>query len=130
MKNQDTQAEFEEPPGHRRPPHPWEDVFPTPEEVASLSPSGPFCVETTSFAKLMASDDPSCPVRRQTVPIAHDLVPFEVKLTVSLAKDAYFSVLGLVHCHPDIVGNRHAQFNTADYKEIPAPMILNTEGKQ
>ena len=26
MKDQDIQVEFEEPPGHERPPYPWEDV--------------------------------------------------------------------------------------------------------
>lgn len=104
MKNQDAQVEFEEPPGHRRPPHPWEDVPLPLEEVAGLSASGPLIMENTPyFASLMLPDDPNCLIRRQIVPTAHELVPFETKMADSLAEDAHSPVPGPVHYYPNRV---------------------------
>jgi L-lysine 2,3-aminomutase len=80
VKNQDAQVEFEEPPGHGRPPHPWEDVSLTPEEVAGLSPLALLRVDITPYsASLMGHDDSKRPIPRQIVPAAHELVPFEAK---------------------------------------------------
>jgi hypothetical protein len=80
VKNQDTQVEFEEPPGHGRPSHPWEDVSLTPEEVAGLSPLALLRVDITPYsARLMGHDDSKCPTPRQIVPTAHEPVPFEAK---------------------------------------------------
>jgi lysine 2,3-aminomutase len=125
-----TDVEFEEPPGHGRPPQPWEDIplkqwndwrwqlthrlntiedFArvirlTPEEVAGLSAPGRFRVDVTPyFASLMDPDDPSCPIRRQIVPTVHELVPFEAEMADSLAEEAHSPVPGLVHRYPDRV---------------------------
>jgi lysine 2,3-aminomutase len=126
----ETDIEFEEPPGHGRPPYPWEDFPPkqwndwrwqlthrlntiedfarvirlTPEEVAGLSAPGRFRVDVTPyFASLMDPDDLNCPIRRQIVPTIHELVPFEAEMTDSLAEDAHSPVPGLVHRYPDRV---------------------------
>jgi hypothetical protein len=90
MKNQDAQVEFEKPPGHGRPPHPWKDVplaqwndrrwqlshrlntvgdfaqviHLTPEKVEGCLAPGLLCVDVTPcFASLMDPEDPACPVR-------------------------------------------------------------------
>lgn len=130
MKNQDTQVEFEEPPGHGRPPHPWEDVplthwndwrwqlshrlntvedfvqviRLTPEEVEGLSTPGLLRVNVTPyFASLMDPDDSTCPIRWQVIPTSRELTPFEAELEDSLAEDAHSPVPGLVHRYPDRV---------------------------
>ena len=161
---EEAKIEIEEPPGHERPPHPWEDVpltqwkdwrwqlthrlntvedfarviHLTPEEVAGLSAPGRFRVDITPyFASLMDPDDSNCPIRRQVVPTAQELVPFEAEMSDSLAEDAHSPVPGLVHRYPDrvlmlvttqcasycryctrsrMVGDPHAQFSSADYE--------------
>jgi lysine 2,3-aminomutase len=126
----ETRSEFEEPPGHGRPPHPWGNVPPeqwndwhwqlthrlntveelsqvirlTPEEAAALSAPGHFRVDITPyFASLMDPDDPSCPIRRQVIPTVHEMVPFQAEMVDSLAEDAHSPVPGLVHRYPDRV---------------------------
>ena len=112
------------------PPHPWEEVPPelwndwrwqlghrlntveelaqvihlTPDEVAGLSAPGRFHVDITPyFASLMDPDDPDCPIRRQVMPTAQEVVPFEAEMADSLAEDAHSPVPGLVHRYPDRV---------------------------
>jgi lysine 2,3-aminomutase len=111
----------------------------TPEEVEGLSAPGRFHVDVTPyFASLMDPEDPTCPIRRQVIPTSYEAVPFEAEMTDSLAEDAHSPVPGLVHRYPDralmlvttqcasycrfctrsrIVGNGHAQFNTAAYEQ-------------
>ncbi len=155
--------EFEEPPGTGRPPHPWGNVPPsqwndwrwqlshrlssleelsqvihlTPSEREALASPERFRTDITPyFASLMDPDDPNCPIRRQVVPTAHELVPFAAEMEDSLSEDAHSPVPGLVHRYPDrvlmlvttqcasycryctrsrVVGNSHAQFSPADY---------------
>ena len=124
------EQEFEEPPGQRRLPYPWQDVpfaqwndwrwqlshrlntvddFAqvlrlTPDEVAGLSAPGRFRVDVTPyFASLMDADDPSCPIRRQVLPTHQELVPFEAEMADSLAEEDHSPVPGLVHRYPDRV---------------------------
>ena len=86
------------------PPHPWEHVPPedwqdwrwqmthrlrtvedfsrfvnlTPDEAVGLSAPERFHVDVTPyFASLMDSEDPNCPIRRQVIPTALELIPFE-----------------------------------------------------
>lgn len=148
-----------------KPPHPWENVPLTQwndwrwqlshrlntvedfeavinltgEERAGLTASGLFRVDVTPyFASLMDPDDPNCPIRRQIMPTARELVPFTAEMVDSLAEDAHSPVPGLVHRYPDrvlmlvttqcasycrfctrsrIVGDSHAQFSPADYQQ-------------
>jgi lysine 2,3-aminomutase len=127
---EEKELEFEEPPGHGSPPHPWEGVplaqwgdwrwqlshrlktvedlasviHLTPEEVAGLSAPGRFRVDVTPyFASLMDPDDPACPIRRQVIPTVHELIPFEAEMADSLAEDTHSPVPGLVHRYPDRV---------------------------
>lgn len=122
--------EYEEPPGHGKPLHPWQDVSPTqwndwrwqlthrlntvedfarvihltPEEVAGLSSPGCFRVDVTPHvASLMDPHDPNCPIRRQVVPTIDELAPFEAEMADSLAEDAHSPTPGLVHRYPDRV---------------------------
>lgn len=159
----DLQSEMQEPPGSDKPPHPWEDVAPekwldwrwqmahrlrtvedfaqvielTPEEEEGLSAPGRFRVDVTPyFASLMKRGDPNCPIRRQVLPTASELVPFTDEMLDSLGEDAHSPVPGLVHRYPDrvlmlvttqcasycrfctrsrLVGDAHVQFNTATY---------------
>ena len=126
----ETQVEHEEPPGHERPPHPWEDVPLTqwndwrwqlahrlntaddfaevihliPEETAGLSAPHRFRVDITPyFANLMDPDNPNCPIRRQVIPVIQEMAPFEAEMADSLAEDAHSPVPGLVHRYPDRV---------------------------
>jgi lysine 2,3-aminomutase len=129
-ENECARTELEEPPGHGRPPHPWEDVplaqwndwrwqlshrlntvedfvqvirF-TPEEVEGLSAPGLLRVDVTPYlASLMDPEDPACPIRRQVIPNSHELAPFEAEMDDSLAEDAHSPVPGLVHRYPDRV---------------------------
>jgi len=127
---EEIQTEVEEPPGCRRPPHPWEEVpldrwndwrwqlahrlntveelsrviHLTPDEIAGLSAPGRFRVDITPyFASLIDPDDPHCPIRRQVIPTEQELVPFTAEMTDSLAEDAHSPVPGLVHRYPDRV---------------------------
>jgi lysine 2,3-aminomutase len=111
----------------------------TPEEVAGLSAPGHFRVDVTPyFASLMDPDDPNCPIRRQIVPTAHELAPFEAEMADSLAEDTHSPVPGLVHRYPDrvlmlvttqcasycrfctrsrVVGDSKAQFSRTNYDQ-------------
>jgi lysine 2,3-aminomutase len=76
----------------------------TPEEVAGLSAPGRFRVDITPyFASLMDPDDPGCPIRRQVIPTAAEVTPFEAEMADSLAEDAHSPLPGLVHRYPDRV---------------------------
>ncbi len=112
------------------PPHPWEDipmekwqdwrwqlskrlnsveefsqvVNLTESEIAGLSAPEKFRVDVTPyFASLMDPDDPNCPIRRQIMPTAGELAPFEAEMVDSLGEDAHSPVPGLVHRYPDRV---------------------------
>jgi lysine 2,3-aminomutase len=109
----------------------------TPEEVTGLSAPGLFRVDVTPyFASLMDPDDPNCPIRRQIMPTAQELVPFEAEMVDSLNEEAHSPVPGLVHRYPDrvlmlvttqcasycryctrsrIVGDASVQFSRRDY---------------
>ncbi len=156
--------DFEEPPGTGRPPHPWENVPPSQwndwrwqlshrlssieelsqvihltqsERDALIAPERFRTDITPYFASLMDPDDPNCPIRRQVVPTAQELVPFAAEMEDSLSEDAHSPVPGLVHRYPDrvlmlvttqcasycryctrsrVVGNSHAQFSPTDYE--------------
>ena len=130
MKSQEIQVEIEEPPSHKRPPHPWDHVplakwddwrwqlshrlstvkdlaqvvRLTPEEVAGLSSPEPFRVDVTPyFASLMDPEDPNCPIRKQVIATDHEMVISEAEMTDSLAEEAHSPVPGLVHRYPDRV---------------------------
>ena len=146
------------------PPHPWRDVpaqdwrswrwqlshrlstaeqlaqvvHLTPEERAALSSSDRLRVDVTPyFASLMDPDDPQCPIRRQVIPTAAELAPFEAERADSLAEESQSPVPGLVHRYPDrvlmlvttqcasycryctrsrLVGDCHAAFNRTVYR--------------
>ncbi len=162
---EETFEEIEEPPGTEKPPHPWENVplekwndwrwqlahrlntaeeltqviHLTPDEVAGLAPGTPghFRVDITPyFASLIDPEDANCPIRRQVIPTAREVIPFTAEMTDSLAEDAHSPVPGLVHRYPDrvlmlvttqcasycryctrsrIVGDPHAQFSRKNY---------------
>lgn len=131
MSGEMAMGSFEEPPGKGgQRPQPWghvsaeawqdwrwqmqhrlrtvEDFFQvlelTPDEVVGLSAPGGFHVEVTPyFASLMDPQDPNCPIRRQVVPTALELIPFESEMVDSLGEDAHSPVPGLVHRYPDRV---------------------------
>lgn len=158
------QADASEPPDWSQvTPHPWEDVAPeqwqdwrwqlshrlnsvedfarvirlTSDEIAGLSAPGHFRVDVTPyFASLMDPDDPHCPIRRQIMPTAAELVPFNAEMVDSLNEEAHSPVPGLVHRYPDrvlmlvttqcasycryctrsrIVGDPSAQFSRRDF---------------
>lgn len=120
--------EYEEPPGHGRPPFPWQDV-PLPlwndwrwqlrhrlstaadlaqvinlseDERMALATPGHFRTEITPyFASLMDAHDTTCPIRRQVVPTTLELTPDDAEMADSLAEDAHSPVPGLVHRYPD-----------------------------
>ena len=76
----------------------------TDSERKALSSSGLFRVDITPyFASLIDPDDPNCPVRRQVLPTAHEMVPFQSMMEDSLAEDKHSPVPGLVHRYPDRV---------------------------
>ena len=76
----------------------------TPSEREALSTSGLFRVDITPyFASLIDPDDPTCPVRRQVIPTAAEMVPFHAMMEDSLAEDKHSPVPGLVHRYPDRV---------------------------
>ena len=109
----------------------------TPDEVAGLSAPHHFRVDVTPyFASLMDPEDPQCPIRRQVIPTAQELVPFSAEMADSLAEDEHSPVPGLVHRYPDrvlmlvttqcasycryctrsrLVGDPGAQFSRKDY---------------
>jgi len=127
---EENELEFEEPPGHERPPHPWEDVplaqwddwrwqlshrlntvedfegviHLTAEEMQGLSAPGCLRVDVTPyFASLMDPGNPACPIRQQVIPVGHELATFEAEMADPLAEDAHSPVPGLVHRYPDRV---------------------------
>ncbi|MCP5094245.1 MAG: lysine 2,3-aminomutase [Chloroflexi bacterium] len=76
----------------------------TDSERKALSTTGLFRVDVTPyFASLMDPDDPDCPVRRQVIPRANEMVPFQAMMEDSLAEDKHSPVPGLVHRYPDRV---------------------------
>lgn len=76
----------------------------TESEKIALSTKGLFRVDITPyFASLMDPDDMNCPVRRQIIPRAEEVVPFESMMDDSLAEDKHSPVPGLVHRYPDRV---------------------------
>ena len=109
----------------------------TPDEIEGLSAPGLVRVDVTPyFASLMDADDPNCPIRRQIMPTAQELVPFSAEMADSLNEDAHSPVPGLVHRYPDrvlmlvttqcasycryctrsrIVGDASVQFSRRDY---------------
>lgn len=160
-----TKKSAKEPPGYiDHPPFPWDEVAweawndwrwqlkhrlqtaedfarvlnLTPDEVVGLSAPGRFHAEVTPyFASLMDPLDPNCPIRRQAVPTALELIPFESEMLDSLNEDAHSPVPGLVHRYPDrvlmlvshqcasycrfctrsrMVGDQHQAFSTAVYE--------------
>ena len=58
---------------------------------------------TPYFASLMDRDDPDCPIRKQVIPTALEMVPFTAMMEDSLAEDKHSPVPGLVHRYPDRV---------------------------
>jgi lysine 2,3-aminomutase len=58
---------------------------------------------TPYFASLIDPDDPTCPVRKQVIPTAREMVSFESMMEDSLAEDKHSPVPGLVHRYPDRV---------------------------
>ena len=58
---------------------------------------------TPYFASLMDAHDPTCPIRRQVVPTAEELVVEPEELRDPLGEDADSPVPGLVHRYPDRV---------------------------
>ncbi len=76
----------------------------TETEKKALSSSGLFRVDITPyFASLIDPDDPHCPVRKQVLPTAREMVPFQSMMEDSLAEDKHSPVPGLVHRYPDRV---------------------------
>ncbi len=76
----------------------------TKSERKALSTKGLFRVDVTPyFASLIDPDDPGCPVRRQIIPTAREMVSFESMMEDSLSEDKHSPVPGLVHRYPDRV---------------------------
>ena len=76
----------------------------TESEREALTSNGLFRVDITPyFASLIDPDDPDCPVRRQVIPTAKEMVPFHSMMEDSLAEDKHSPVPGLVHRYPDRV---------------------------
>ncbi len=76
----------------------------TDSERKALESQGLFRVDITPyFASLIDPNDPHCPVRKQVIPTATELVPFQAMMEDSLAEDKHSPVAGLVHRYPDRV---------------------------
>ena len=76
----------------------------TDSERKALETQGLFRVDITPyFASLIGPDDPDCPVRKQVIPTATEMVPFHSMMEDSLAEDKHSPVPGLVHRYPDRV---------------------------
>ena len=76
----------------------------TEREKKALGSQELFRVDITPyFASLIDPDDPNCPVRKQVVPTAKEMVPFRSMMEDSLAEDKHSPVPGLVHRYPDRV---------------------------
>ncbi len=110
----------------------------TEEEIEGISAQGLFRIDITPyFASLIDPVDPTCPVRRQVIPLGREKEGFTAVMADSLAEDAHSPVPGLVHRYPDrvlmlvttecasycryctrsrIVGDSSANFGTADHE--------------
>ncbi len=76
----------------------------TPEEIDGLTAKDKFRVDITPyFASLIDPNDPACPIRRQVIPLGHELDAFDGMMEDSLAEDQHSPVPGLVHRYPDRV---------------------------
>ena len=76
----------------------------TDSEKKALGTSGLFRVDITPyFASLIDPDNPHDPVRKQVIPTAREMVPFQSMMEDSLAEDKHSPVPGLVHRYPDRV---------------------------
>lgn len=58
---------------------------------------------TPYYASLMDPDDPGCPIRKQAIPSAHELVSYNCDLDDPLNEDQDSPVPGLTHRYPDRV---------------------------
>jgi len=58
---------------------------------------------TPYFFNLIDRGDPSCPIRRQVIPRAEEMLVSEGEMLDSLGEDAHSPVPGLVHRYPDRV---------------------------
>ncbi|MGK7928520.1 MAG: lysine 2,3-aminomutase [Spirulina sp.] len=86
----------------------WEElaqiIHLTPEEIQGLTAKNKFRVDITPyFANLIDPEDPTCPIRRQVIPLGRELEAFEGMLADSLAEDEHSPIPGLVHRYPDRV---------------------------
>ncbi len=111
----------------------------TEEEMDGISQQGLFRIDVTPyFAALIDPDDPTCPVRRQVIPLGREKEGFDAVMADSLSEDAHSPVPGLVHRYPDralmlvttecasycryctrsrIVGDSSANFSSSDHEE-------------
>jgi lysine 2,3-aminomutase len=58
---------------------------------------------TPYFFNLVDRDDPDCPIRRQVIPRAAEMVVSEEEMLDSLGEDSHSPVAGIVHRYPDRV---------------------------
>lgn len=111
----------------------------TEEEIAGISTEGLFRIDVTPyFASLIDPDDPTCPVRRQVLPLGREADAFKAVMADSLSEDEHSPVPGLVHRYPDrvlmlvttecatycryctrsrLVGDSSANFSSSDHEE-------------
>ena len=77
----------------------------TPSEEAAVNRrSGRFVMGIPPYwAALMDSDDPTCPIRRQAVPVEEEYKLSPNDMIDPLAEDSHMPVPGLVHRYPDRV---------------------------
>lgn len=76
----------------------------TDSEKQALNSDGLFRVDITPyFASLIDPEDPHCAVRKQVIPTAREMVPYQSMMADSLAEDKHSPVPGLVHRYPDRV---------------------------
>ena len=114
----------------------------TPDEIAGVTAPDRFRLDITPyFASLMDRDDPNCPVRRQIIPTAAELVKADYMMADSLGEEHHSPVPGLVHRYPDrvlmlvttqcasycryctrsrIVGDPHENFNRKQLEDMIA----------
>jgi lysine 2,3-aminomutase len=77
----------------------------TPEEEAGIEiGSRRFRLEITPyFANLINPDDPTCPIRKQVIPIVSELNAIESEAEDPLAEAQYSPAPGIIHRYPDRV---------------------------
>ncbi|MEB3289672.1 MAG: KamA family radical SAM protein, partial [Leptolyngbya sp.] len=76
----------------------------SPEEREGLSAPSHFRVDVTPyFAQLIHPTDLNCPIRRQVIPLGHELQSFDGSMVDSLGEEAQSPVPDLVHRYPDRV---------------------------